>query len=118
MPRKIVNALTPLAVKNAKPGRHADGGGLYVLVKESGARSWVYRATIAGKVRDIGLGPAAGAEAVSLADARELARDKAKEAKPSLPSAPTSNASPSNIGACNTARSPLNINPQMRPTLR
>ena len=51
MPRKIVNALTPLAVKNAKPGRHADGGGLYVLVKESGARSWLYRATIAGKVR-------------------------------------------------------------------
>ena len=45
MPRKIVNALTPLAVKNAKPGRHADGGGLYVLVKESGARSWLYRAT-------------------------------------------------------------------------
>ena len=81
MPRKIVNALTPLAVKNAKPGRHADGGGLYLLVKESGARSWLYRATIAGKVRDIGLGPAAGAEAVSLADARELARDKAKEAK-------------------------------------
>ena len=55
MPRKIVNALTPLAVKNAKPGRYADGGGLYVLVKESGARSWLYRATIAGKVRDIGL---------------------------------------------------------------
>lgn len=81
MPRKIVNALTPLAVKNARPGRHADGGGLYVLVKPSGARSWLYRATVAGKVRDIGLGPAAGAEAVSLADARELARDKAKEAK-------------------------------------
>ncbi len=81
MPRKIVNGLTPLSVKNAKPGRYADGGGLYLLVKESGARSWLYRATIAGKVRDIGLGPAAGLDAVSLADARELARDKAKEAR-------------------------------------
>jgi len=80
MPRKIHNALTPLAVKNAKPGRHADGGGLYVLVKVSGARSWIYRATIAGKVRDIGLGPAGGSGAVSLSDAREKAREKAKEA--------------------------------------
>ncbi|HVR89470.1 MAG TPA: tyrosine-type recombinase/integrase [Novosphingobium sp.] len=81
MPRRVTNALTPLAVKSAKPGRHADGGGLYLLVKESGARSWLYRATIAGKVRDIGLGAAAGSEAVPLAQARELARGKAAEAK-------------------------------------
>jgi integrase len=79
MPRKVVNALTPLTVKNAKPGRYADGGGLYLLVKPTGARSWLYRATIAGKVRDIGLG-AAGPGGVSLADARDLARDKAREA--------------------------------------
>jgi len=26
MPKKLSNVLTPLAVKNAKPGRHADGG--------------------------------------------------------------------------------------------
>ena len=43
MPKKLSNALTPLTVKNAKPGRHADGGGLHLLVKETGARSWVYR---------------------------------------------------------------------------
>lgn len=84
MPRKLSNALTTLAVKNAKPGRHADGGGLYLLVKDSGARSWVYRASIGGKVRDIGLGPAWGHDAVSLAAARELARDKAREAKAGL----------------------------------
>lgn len=69
MPRKLSNALTPLAVKNAKPGRHADGGGLHLLVKESGARSWVYRYMLKGKSRDIGLG-AAGPGGVSLADAR------------------------------------------------
>lgn len=73
MPRKLSNALTPLAVKNAKPGRHADGGGLHLLVKETGARSWVYRFMLKGKSRDIGLG-AAGQGGISLADAR-TARD-------------------------------------------
>jgi integrase len=72
MPRKLSNALTPLAVKNAKPGRHADGGGLHLLVKPSGARSWVYRFMLSGKSRDIGLG-AAGQGGLSLADARDKA---------------------------------------------
>ncbi len=27
MPKKLANPLTPLAMKNAKPGRHADGAG-------------------------------------------------------------------------------------------
>ena len=73
MPRKLSNALTPLAVKNAKPGRHADGGGLHLLVKETGARSWVYRFMLKGKSRDVGLGAAAGPDAISLADARDAA---------------------------------------------
>ena len=72
MPRKLSNALTPLAVKNAKVGRHADGGGLHLLVKESGARSWVYRFMLHGKSRDVGLG-AAGQGGISLADARDKA---------------------------------------------
>ena len=49
MPRKLSNALTAMAVKNAKPGRHADGGGLHLLVKETGARSWVYRFMLKGR---------------------------------------------------------------------
>ncbi|WP_303794396.1 tyrosine-type recombinase/integrase [Sandarakinorhabdus limnophila] len=73
MPRKVNNALTPLTVKNAKPGRHADGGGLHLLVKESGARSWVFRFMLNGKSRDVGLGTA-GPGGTSLADAR-TARD-------------------------------------------
>ncbi|GAA0648354.1 site-specific integrase [Sphingomonas ursincola] len=73
MPKKLSNVLTPLAVKNAKPGRHADGGGLHLLVKESGARSWVYRFMLNGKSRDIGLG-AAGPDGISLSQARD-ARD-------------------------------------------
>lgn len=73
MPKKLNNVLTPLAVKNAKPGRHADGGGLHLLVKESGTRSWVYRFMLNGKSRDVGLG-AAGPNGMSLANARD-ARD-------------------------------------------
>ena len=73
MPKKLANALTPLTVKNAISGRHADGGGLQLLVKESGARSWVYRFMLRGKSRDVGLGPAVGSGSVSLADARDLA---------------------------------------------
>jgi integrase len=73
MPKKLSNALTPLTVKTAKPGRHADGGGLYLLVKDTAARSWVFRFMLHGKARDLGLGPAAGTDAVSLADARDKA---------------------------------------------
>lgn len=80
MPRKLHNALSVMAVKNAKPGRHADGGGLHLLVKESGARSWVYRFMLNGRSRDIGLG-AAGPDGISLAaarDARDALRVKVK----------------------------------------
>lgn len=72
MPKKLSNALTPLAVKNAKAGRHADGGGLHLLVKRSGARSWVYRFMLNGKARDVGIG-AAGQGGMTLADARDKA---------------------------------------------
>lgn len=73
MPKKLTNALTPMTVKNAKAGRHADGSGLHLLVKDGGARSWVYRFMLRGKARDVGLGPAAGIDAISLADARDAA---------------------------------------------
>lgn len=72
MPRKVSNALTAKGVQSALPGRHADGGGLYLLVKESGARSWVFRFMLKGKARDVGLGPAS-AGGITLADARDLA---------------------------------------------
>ncbi len=48
--------LTALSVKNAKPGRHGDGEGLYLLVKPSGAKSWVLRIQADGKRHDVGLG--------------------------------------------------------------
>lgn len=63
-------ALTALKVKNAKPGRHVDGRGLCLLVKDSGARTWVLRMQKDGRRRDYGLGSALD---VSLAEAREAA---------------------------------------------
>ena len=48
--------LTAKYVEKAEPGRHADGGGLYLLVKPTGAKSWVLRVQVDGVRRDIGLG--------------------------------------------------------------
>lgn len=50
--------LSAKTVSNLKaaPGRYADGGGLYLLVKPTGARSWVLRVQVGGRRRDIGLG--------------------------------------------------------------
>ncbi len=53
--------LTAERVKRAKPGRYADGGGLYLLVRPAAegrqsARSWLLRVQVDGKRRDIGLG--------------------------------------------------------------
>ncbi|HEY1588582.1 MAG TPA: integrase arm-type DNA-binding domain-containing protein, partial [Rhodanobacter sp.] len=60
------------SVKTKKPGMHADGGLLYLLVKPDGRRSWIfrYRDRITGKLRDMGLGAAWD---VGLAEARERA---------------------------------------------
>jgi integrase len=65
-------ALTALKVKNAKPGRHVDGRGLCLMVKPSGARSWVLRMQLRGRRRDYGLGSALD---VSLHDARAAAAE-------------------------------------------
>ena len=70
--------LTALKVKNARPGRHADGGGLYLLVKDSGARSWVLRMQLKGVRRDFGLG---SLRDVSLSDARTAASAMRREIK-------------------------------------
>jgi integrase len=64
--------LTALKVRHARPGRHADTHGLYLIVRDTGSRSWVLRMQYQGKRRDFGLGPA---HVVSLADARALASD-------------------------------------------
>lgn len=51
-----MSGLTAAGVRNAKTGRHADGDGLYLLVKPTGARSWLLRVQVDQRRRDIGLG--------------------------------------------------------------
>ena len=63
-------ALSVRKVQTAKPGRHSDGRGLMLLVKASGARSWVLRYQLKGRRRDMGLGPY---PEVTLAEARRKA---------------------------------------------
>mgnify|MGYP000517745452 CR=1 FL=1 len=66
-------SLTAAFVSSVKePGKYHDGKGtgLFLLVKPSGARSWVQRIVVRGKRREIGLG---SARFLSLAEARELA---------------------------------------------
>lgn len=62
----MLNKLTATAVKKAKPGRHADGGGLYLEKTETSAK-WIFRYTFAERRRDMGLGRVAD---VTLAQAR------------------------------------------------
>lgn len=65
---RIVGRFTALQVTRAtKPGMYPDGGGLYLQVTSAGAKSWIYRFSLRGKAREMGLGPLA---AVSLLDAR------------------------------------------------
>lgn len=65
-------ALTATQVTHAKPGRHADGDGLYLVVRPTGSKSWVLRIQTGGKRQDFGLG---STRKVSLAAARTLATE-------------------------------------------
>ena len=71
--------LTARKVETLKiPGLHGDGGGLYLSVKSSGAKSWILRTVVHGRRRDLGLG---SASLVTLAEAREAARILRKVAR-------------------------------------
>ena len=57
MPKKA-KTLSDLEVKSLPPGLHSVGGvaGLKLQVRSKTSKSWILRATIFGKIRDIGLG--------------------------------------------------------------
>lgn len=67
-----------------KPGRHSDGGGLYLQVRPhlNGSvgvtKSWLFRFMIDGRAREMGLG---SLDNVSLAEARQLAADYRKQVR-------------------------------------
>jgi integrase len=69
--------LSAVAVAKAKgPAVLHDGGGLYLRISPTGARSWVFRFQLAGKRRDMGLGPYPD---ISLAEARGKAVEHRKQ---------------------------------------
>lgn len=95
---RSLQKLTDVKVKSDKwnPGRHSDGGGLYLNVSAVGTKSWLFMWTPAGsKRREMGLG---AYPAVSLAKARAKATEyraavaegrdpiaeRAKEAEPTF----------------------------------
>ncbi len=71
-----MNKLSARKVKTiTKPGRHADGGNLYLVVEESGSRHWVFR-YVAERRREMGLGSFPD---VPLVRARELAAEARRQ---------------------------------------
>ena len=68
-----INKLSPRKVESVKtPGRHSDGGGLYLNVTETGAKSWLFMYRTSGRRREMGLG---SARDVPLGQARKLAAE-------------------------------------------
>ena len=68
-PSQALSAATVRSI--TKPGRFADGNGLYLVVDPSGAKRWMLRTVVRGKRSDIGLG---STQLVGLADARAEAQ--------------------------------------------
>jgi len=69
---RTVSRLSALKVTQMRrPGMYADGDGLYLQVTSPTARSWIFRYSLSGKKREMGLGPL---HAISLAEARDRAR--------------------------------------------
>jgi integrase len=70
-----IEKLTTKQIKNAAPGYHADGGGLYLQKREGGPGSWVFRYERNGKEKWIGLG---SLDTITIGEARDQARQYRK----------------------------------------
>ncbi|HEY5817338.1 MAG TPA: Arm DNA-binding domain-containing protein, partial [Mesorhizobium sp.] len=54
---RSVNRLTDRTVRTiSRPGRHSDGAGLYLEVRDRGSRSWLFMAKSGGRQKWLGLG--------------------------------------------------------------
>jgi integrase len=68
-----VNHLSAVLIKSlSQPGYYGDGTGLYLQISGSGSKSWIFRFSMAGKRREMGLG---ALHTISLAMARESAQE-------------------------------------------
>ena len=74
-----MNKLNPAKLRTlTKPGVYGDGAGLYMQVRDADHRSWIYRYSLFGKARWMGLGAFMD---VSLAEAREAATAARKQVR-------------------------------------
>lgn len=72
-----LNRLTAIAVTRAKkPGYYSDGGGLFLRIGPTGAKSWSFRYKVAGKTHEMGLGPT---HTIKLVEARQRAQHARKQ---------------------------------------
>ena len=70
---RLIEKLTPLGVsKKQTPGHYGDGGGLWLQISKFKSKNWVFRYTLHGTRREMGLGPT---HTVSLAEARQKAKE-------------------------------------------
>jgi len=67
----MIEKLTGKQIRNAKPGHHADGGGLYLQKRDGGSGSWIFRYARDGKETWLGLG---SLDTINVIEAREQAR--------------------------------------------
>jgi integrase len=71
--RRFTERLTDLKARRlAKPGRHSDGGGLFLFVSKAGNKSFVFVFVRDGRKRELGLGAYPG---TSLNEARQKAKE-------------------------------------------
>jgi len=70
MTAHALNRMSAAEVKTAAPGKHSDGGGLWLVKRDTGGAQWVLRVTVHGRRREMGLG---SYPALSLKDARDSA---------------------------------------------
>lgn len=74
MPFRGLNLLTARQVQAiTRPGRHADGGGLFLRIDKSGRKAWTFLYQRDGRAREASLGTVSGATPLTLAQAREAA---------------------------------------------
>jgi len=73
---RAINKLTPKTVAALrKTGNYSDGGGLYLQVSKYGTKNWIFRFTLHGRKREMGLGPL---NTITLAEARQAALEYRK----------------------------------------
>jgi len=57
MAAHVGGRLTVARIRSAEPGKYPDGANLWLRVGPNGSKAWFFRYTIAGRTREMGLGP-------------------------------------------------------------